>query len=163
MNQTLNRKYDVIDLITCDPIILMHKDNPLAKKQQGKIMFFDLVEQNFLFIDQANIIPMFVTICEEYGITGNIKFINSDWETIRNFIRLNLGVHLYNDVGDRFTGVSDPKLISRNVKHLFPQIVTRVATKNGAILTKSKSSFLRTLETMALTTTLPGVPGSTTA
>ncbi|MDR2077421.1 MAG: LysR family transcriptional regulator [Rickettsiales bacterium] len=149
MNQALSRKYTVTDLITCDPIILMHKDNILAKKQQNKITFFDLAEQNFLFIDQIKIMPMFVQICEEYGITGNIKFINSDWETVRNFVRLDLGVHIYNDVNDRSMELTDPKLISKNVSHLFPQIVTRVAIRSGAIFNKNKTSFLQVLEDIA--------------
>jgi DNA-binding transcriptional LysR family regulator len=146
INQTLSRKYTAINLLVCDPIILMHKDNVLAKKQQSKITFFDLAEQNFLFIDQVKIMPMFVKICEEYGINGNIKFINSDWETARNFVRSNLGVHIYNDINDRSLELIDPLLVSKNVKHLFPRITTKVAFRKGAILDKNKSSFLCVLE-----------------
>jgi hypothetical protein len=124
----------------------MHKDNVLAAKPQDDMTFFDLARQNFIFIDQSKIMPLFTRMCEEYGISGNIKLVNSDWETVRGFIKFNLGVHLYSDICDKSPKFIDQDLVSKNIKHLFPCITTKSITKSGVIFNKNKDLFLRLLK-----------------
>jgi DNA-binding transcriptional LysR family regulator len=146
MSQALGKGYCVLDLISCEPTVIMHRDNALAKKNPKKITFYDLAEQNFLFMDKTKITPLFTKICDEYNITGNIKFVNSDWETVRNFVKLNLGVHLYSDMYNKYATPLDPELVSKSIGHLFPPITTKVITKNGAVFSRNKEFFLKVLK-----------------
>ena len=80
-------KYIHEELLTLRPAIILNKNNSLAKKNGSEITFEDLRKQNMLLVDKDKILSVYAEICEVQDITGNILFENSDWETIRNFLK----------------------------------------------------------------------------
>jgi len=125
-----------------EPIILMNKNNILANKKDKDITFEDLTKQNMIMIDKNNIIRYFVDTCSEYNLKGNIEFVNGDWEMVRNFVKLNLGIHMYSAIYNKFEDFKDDKIITKNIKHLFPAMKLQIVVKKGKIYTKSIKNFL---------------------
>ena len=134
------------EIESLDPTIIMHKDNILASKKDNKITFEDLSKQNMIMIDRDNIIDYFVKTCDTYNVEGNIEFCNGDWEMIRNYIRLNLGIHLYSSIYDKYNDLKDDELIMKNVKHLFPKINLNITTKKGVIFNEHINNFIEIIK-----------------
>lgn len=137
-----NKQYNLTSLFTLKPTIIMHKQNELADKNDKNISLKDLKRQNVLFIDEDKIMPIFIDICKEHNIGGNIKFVNSDWETVRNYLRFNLGIHFYSDIFDLFEEVKEPNLISKDMSHIFPKIKTCAITSHSNIFSNAKLKFM---------------------
>lgn len=134
-------KYDISDLFTLKPTIILHKDNSLAKKNSLKIDFEDLRKQNMLLVDKDKILSVYGTICEKQNITGNILFENSDWETIKNFLKLNLGIQFYSNIHG-ISNILEKNLVVKDISHLFPKIEIKLIKKKGKVLSKNLRSFI---------------------
>lgn len=134
-------KYDTSDLFTLKPTIILHKDNSIANKNDHEITYSDLRKQNVLLIDKDKILSVYGKICEEQNIYGNIMFENSDWETIKNFVRLNLGIQFYSNI-DRILDLSESNLVSKDISHLFPEIRVKLIRKQGKILKDNLRNFI---------------------
>lgn len=128
------------------PIILINKKNSLAFKDSRDITFDDLSKQNMIMLDRDNIISGFVELCDKYGIKGNINIINGDWESVRNLVKLNVGVHLYSEIYNKFEEFTDDDIISKNVEHLFPSIKFQLIIKKGKILNDATRNFIETIK-----------------
>lgn len=121
----------VLELHSC---ILMHKDNPLALKPDHLINFSDLNNQSLIMIDDEKILPYFAKTVKAHNLCPKIEFVNGDWELVRNFVKLNLGVHLYSKLYSIFESFQDKDLALKDVNHLFPSIKVYVVTKAGKFL-----------------------------
>jgi len=120
----------------------MHKENILAKKDDNKITFNELSKQNMIMLDKDNIIDTFIKLCDKYDIKGNINIINGDWESVRNFIKLNLGIHMYSEIYNKFEEFVDHEIISKNVENLFTRIRFQLIIKKGRIFNKNIKTFV---------------------
>ncbi len=134
-------KYKINDLFTLKPTIIVHKDNTIANKDDHKITYRDLKKQNMLLIDKDKILSIYGKICQAHNITGNIAFENSDWETIKNFVRLNLGIQFYSNI-NRIPNLSANDLITKDISHLFPEIKVRLVKKQGKVLSENLRNFI---------------------
>ncbi len=146
VSDTIPPEFSSITLFDFKPIILMHKDNPLAIKDSRNITFNDLSEQNMIMLDKDNIIIGFIDLCNKYCIKGNINIVNGDWESVKNFIKLNIGIHLYSEIYNKFEEFMDKDIVSKNVEHLFPSIKFQLITKKGRILNNIITNFIKTIK-----------------
>ena len=140
--ENVSSEFELIPLSTFKPIILVNKKNRLAIKKDNKITFEDLSRENMIMIDKKAISPFFISVCNEYNITGDIEFVNGNWETVRNFVKLNLGIHLYSEVYNKFEDFKDEELLTKNLEHLFPKMTFQIITKKGVILKKNIKNFI---------------------
>jgi hypothetical protein len=120
----------------------MHKKNVLSKKRDRLITFEDLSKQQMILSDKKQIIPNFVNLCKSFGIKSDIEFENGDWETAKNFVKLNLGICLFSNIYDYFPQFKDKDIVSKNVEHLFPAIPVNLITKTGIIYDKTIQNFI---------------------
>lgn len=128
------------------PNILMHKANILAKKDDKKITYKDLQSQNLLMMDKYNNDNLFLEIIKTYNLNGNIKFINGDLESIKYFLKLNLGIHLYSEIFTKFNEFKNDDIVYKNVEHLFPTVEYKLITKKGKTFNKNIQEFLNIID-----------------
>ncbi len=128
------------------PNIIMHKDNLLSKKEDSKITYQDLQDQNILMMDKYNNDDLFLQIIKNYNLGGNIKFINGDWESIKCFVKMNLGIHFYSEIYKEFNEFVDDDIVCKNIEHLFPNVEYKLITKNGKKFNKNIKEFLKIIE-----------------
>ena len=84
-----------------------------------------------MMTDKDSILPYFQKICKEYKFKSYINFEEADWEMMKNFVKLDLGIHLYSDLYNLFPDLKDPEIVSKNVSHLFPKIKIYSIVKYG--------------------------------
>lgn len=161
INELLNDKLDIVlypiehELSGCktkllydlEPMILVNKNNRLANIRDKEISYKDLAIENLMMTDKAMLLPYFQKICEQFKFKTTIKFEDGDWEIMRNFVKMNLGVHLYSDLYNMFNEFKDPDIISKNVSHLFPNIRIHSIVKDGKIQNKITNDFLDMITT----------------
>ena len=131
-----------ITLFDFKPVIMLNRNNPLAIKDSNKITFEDLAKQNMIMLDRDNIIDDFVKLCKQNKIDANINILNGDWESVKNFIKLNVGIHLYSEIYEKFEEFKDSDIITKNLEHLFPQIKFQLMYKNGILFNKNVQNFV---------------------
>ncbi len=134
------------DLYDFKPNIIMHKNNPLAIKKDKDITYDDLKKQNILMMDKYDYMDLFLQIIKNYNLDGNIKFVNGDWESIKCFVKLNLGIHFYSEIYTKFNKFKDEDIICKNVDHLFPNSQYKLIIKNGRIFNSYIEDFLKIIE-----------------
>lgn len=137
---------DATLLYDLDPMLLVNKNNPLVNKRDKEITFDDLAKENLMMIDEEKILPYFKNVCKEFKLDSFIKFKETDWEMIRNYVKLNLGVHLYSDLYNIFPMFKDPDILTKNVSHLFPNIKINAITKAGKIQNDNIKNFLKMIK-----------------
>ena len=98
-----------------------------------------------MLIDDNKILPFFKQTCEQYNIKSNIKFVNTDWEMIRSFVKMDLGIHLYTELYNKFDIFKNPDIVSKNVSHLFPNVKINVITKKNKLFSIYVNNFLNML------------------
>ena len=143
VSDNIPSKFKSITLFEFKPVLLMHKDNSL-NMVRGKITFKDLEKQNMIMLDKDSIVSIFIQLCRKRNISGNINIDNCDWETAKSFVKLNLGVHLYNEIYNVFD--DDKDLVARNVDYLFPGVKFQLIYKNGKIFNKFVEHFINIIK-----------------
>jgi len=142
----LSSQFKATNLYNFKTNIIMHKDNPLALKRDQDITYDDLKEQNILIMDKYDYMDLFSQIIRAYNLNGNIKFINGDWESIKCFVKLNLGIHFYSEIYAKFDRFKDEDIICKNIEHLFPDSQYKLITKTGRIFNDNIKNFLQIIE-----------------
>lgn len=133
-------------LYDLDPMILVNKNNKLALKRDKEISYEDLSKQNLMMMERNKILPEFSEFCKKHNIHSDLEFENISWESIRNFVKLDLGVHLYSDLYNIFPDLRDSDVVSKNVSHIFPAIKMYLITKSGKVQNKKTEEFTEMVE-----------------
>lgn len=133
-------------LYDLDSMLLVNKNNPLSNKRDREIEYKDLMEQDFLMIDADRILPYYQKINKDFKFSSFIKFEQTDWEMIRGYVKMNLGVHLYSDLYNLFPELKDPDIVSKNTSHLFPSIKIHSIVKEGKIQIGNVNKFLEMIK-----------------
>ncbi|MEN9782316.1 MAG: hypothetical protein RL208_466 [Pseudomonadota bacterium] len=103
--------------------LIVHKDNPLSKKQ-GLITIDDLEYQNILVTDE-NIAKELMKLRYKKPL---IEFINTDWQIIKSFVRINMGITFYTDAEVEYDLRND--LVNIDASHLFDPVEYRICALN---------------------------------
>lgn len=143
-------KYTVDNLFEFNPVIVLHKNNSLAKKDSDQITIDDLRKQNVLLIDKGKMLSNYTNMFEYQNITGNLIFENSDWETLKNFVRLNLGIQFYSSIQEVLKNHVEIDLVTKDVSHLFPKMEAKLIRKKGFILNQYVDKFLKIINEISM-------------
>lgn len=134
--------FDSKIIATFKSTILMNIKNELSTKDSKDITFEDLSKQNVIMLNKHEILNYFNSVYKTYNITGNIEFVKMDWEVVKNFVKLNLGIHPYSGIYDVFENFKDKELITKDVSHLFPSVSLKIITKHGKIFSTNVKKFI---------------------
>ncbi|MCE3254510.1 MAG: LysR family transcriptional regulator [Rickettsiaceae bacterium] len=128
---------------TYDPILIMHKNHPLAKKKNLKLQ--DISKYNIVRIDKKLIsLPLFEESFKEFGFKTNIDFENGNWEMVKNFVKARIGLGFISEI---YLNKGDKDLVTRKLNPYFPAMEYKLAIKRGRHLNKLSEEFIKILET----------------
>ncbi len=127
-----------------DPVLIMNKDHPLAKKSEVKLQ--DISKHNIVRIDSNLItLPLFEEACKEFGFKNNIEFENGNWEMVKSFVKEGIGLGI---ISDLYITKDDGDLLCRKLNKYFPTMEYKLVVKNGKYLTKEVQGFINVLSKM---------------
>ncbi len=116
-----------IEVISYDPVLIMNKKHPLAKKSIKSLK--DLKDFDLIRIDRNLItLPLFEEAIRTHGIKGSIEFENGNWEMLKNFVKENNCVAIVSTV---CLDKTDSNLAVKNLEKFFPKMSYSVAVKSG--------------------------------
>lgn len=119
-----------IETVSYDPILIMNKKHPLAKKTIKSLK--DLKDFDLIRIDKNLItLPLFEEAVRTHGIKGSIEFENGDWEMLKNFVKKNNFVAIVSAI---CLNKSDSDLVVKNLARFFPKMSYSISVKGGGIL-----------------------------
>jgi DNA-binding transcriptional LysR family regulator len=121
-----------------DPVLIMHKDHPLAKKTEVKLQ--DIGKHNIVRIDPSLItLPLFEEACKKFDFQTNIDFENGSWEMIKNFVREGIGLGF---ISKLYLTKNDDDLVYKKLDKYFPKAEYSLIAKNGKHLSKEAQEFI---------------------
>ncbi len=125
-----------------NPILVMHKDHPLAKKR-GEIVLEDISKYNTIRVERKLItLPLFEKMFEELKFKTNINFENGDCDIVKNFVKAEIGLGFISELCvDR----SDKDLVYKKINKYFPVTEYRLIMKNGKKPSALAESFIKIL------------------
>ena len=124
-----------------DPILIMHKNHPLAQKKDIKLQ--DISKYNVVRIDKRLIsLPLFEKMFEELKFKTNIDFENGSWEMVKNFVRAGIGLGF---VSELYFTKDDEDLVAKKLNNYFPRMEYKLVVKNGKHLSDIAQKFIAIL------------------
>ncbi len=127
-----------IEVCSYDPILIMNKRHPLAKKAIKSLK--DLKKFDLIRIDRNLItLPLFEEAVRTHGISGSVEFENGNWEMLKHFVKENNFVAI---VSTMCLNKNDEDLVVKNLAKFFPKMSYNVAVKNGQPLKPIVQSLL---------------------
>ena len=124
-----------------DPILIMHKNHPLAQKKDIKLQ--DISKYNVVRIDKRLIsLPLFEKMFEELKFKTNIDFENGSWEMVKNFVRAGIGLGFASEL---YFTKDDEDLVAKKLNNYFPRMEYKLVVKNGKHLSDIAQKFIAIL------------------
>jgi len=117
------------EIIAYDPVLIINKRHPLAKKSIGSLS--DLAEFDLIRIDQNLItLPLFEEAVRTHKIKGSVEFENGNWEMLKHFVKENNFVAI---VSSMCLNKNDADLVVKNLSKFFPKMSYSISVKSGEI------------------------------
>lgn len=127
-----------IETVSYDPILIMNKKHPLAKKVIKSLK--DLKDFDLIRIDQNLItLPLFEEAVRSHGLSGSVEFENGNWEILKHFVKKNNFVAIVSTV---CLDKNDDDLAIKNLAKFFPKMGYSIMHKNGELLKPIVKNFI---------------------
>lgn len=131
-------EFEFIPVVDYQPILLLHKDHPLASVKDIKLE--DVSGAELLRIDPHLItLPMFEDIIRYYKLKSSIAFENADWEVLKQFVKAGIGVAIISNIILQEEDV----LIGKSLGRYFPKMTYGLVVKKGKYLQSSVNDFIK--------------------
>ncbi len=125
-----------------NPVLVMHKDHPLAKKR-GEIALEDISKYNIMRVEKRLItLPLFEKIFEELKFKTNINFENGNCDMINSLVKAEVGLGL---ISELCVDKGDKDLVYKKINKYFPVTEYRLIMKNGKKPSILVESFMKIL------------------
>ncbi|MES2677471.1 MAG: LysR family transcriptional regulator [Pseudomonadota bacterium] len=140
-NQIPN-ELDFIPIAKYSPILLAHKDHPLATKKD--LVLSDVKEYKLLRLDpQFVTVPNFDIVAEQHGIKTSIEFEMANYEILKKFVKADVGVAVVS--GICLENEPDKDFIGRDLSEYFPSLTYGMMVKKGKIHHPLMREFMQIL------------------
>jgi LysR family cys regulon transcriptional activator len=134
-----------IETVSYDPILIMNKKHPLAKKVIKSLK--DLKDFDLIRIDQNLItLPLFEEAVKSHGLSGSIEFENGNWEMLKHFVKKNNFVAIVSAI---CLDKNDDDLVIKNLAKFFPKMSYSIMHKNGELLKPIVKNFIAAINEAA--------------
>jgi len=146
-DEGIKDEFEFTSIVKYNPIVLMSKDNPLSNKEE--ITLADISKENLLRIDPDLItLPGFEVLLKSHKIRSSIEFINSDWEILRKYVKVDLGVAMISSI--ILEGEYNNDYVQKDITNYFPTLDYGIYIKKGKILHGSVRTIVKSLQTNKL-------------
>jgi LysR family cys regulon transcriptional activator len=144
-NAPFDPELQSIDTVAYDPVLIMNKKHPLAKKAIKSLK--DLKDFNLIRIDQNLItLPLFEEAVKNYELGGAVEFENGNWEMLKHFVKKNDFVAI---VSELCLDKGDDDLIVKNLADFFPKMSYSILHKKGELLKPIVDNFIEAINVVA--------------
>lgn len=127
-----------IEIISYDPVLIINKHHPLAKKPINSLK--DLKNFDLIRIDSKLItLPFFEEVVKVNKIEGSIEFENGNWEMLKHFVKANEVAAVVSQI---CLDKNDNDLVVKNLGNFFPNMVYTAAVKKGSTLKPASEALL---------------------
>jgi len=136
------KELDFIPVAKYAPILLTHKDHPLATKEN--LVLSDIKEYKLLRLDpQFVTVPNFDVIAEQHGLKTSIEFEMANYEILKKFVKADVGVAVVS--GICMENEPDKDLVGRDLLKYFPSLTYGMMVKKGKIHHPLMQEFMQIL------------------
>jgi len=138
---------EFLPIVRHQPILLIRKDHPLAKKKD--LTLFDIAKYELVRIDPKFItLPTFEDIIRLYGFKVTIDLEVADWEILKQFVKAGIGVAMVSSI--ILEDAQDLELTTRDLTRYFPEMIYGILFKKGKNFGNSTKEFVKILKTEKL-------------
>lgn len=124
-----------------DPVLITATSHPLSKL--NKIGLDDIATYNTIRLNKESIsLPLFESVYKEFNFFTNIEFEDADWEIVKNYVRMGIGVGFVSEI---CVNKKDKTLFNYNLRDYFPAMDYNVLLKNGKIQDKVVLDLVKTI------------------
>jgi len=136
------KELDFIPVAKYAPILLTHKDHPLATKEN--LVLSDIKKYKLLRLDpQFVTVPNFDVIAEQHGLKTSIEFEMANYEILKKFVKADVGVAVVS--GICMENEPDKDLVGRDLLKYFPSLTYGMMVKKGKIHHPLMQEFMQIL------------------
>jgi len=119
-----------IPIAKYSPILLTHKDHPLATKKD--LILSDIKEYKLLRLDpQFVTVSNFDSVVQEHGLKTSIEFEMANYEILKKFVKAEVGIAIVS--GICLENEADKDLVSRDLSRYFPSLTYGMMVKKEKI------------------------------
>ncbi|MFC1659776.1 LysR family transcriptional regulator [Pseudomonadota bacterium] len=112
-------KFYFREIMSYEPVLILYKDHPLAKKKSKRITFEDMAKSNFIHLGTNITIPMFKEVAVNYNIKSNITLINGTWEIVKGLTKARVGI---SGIASLYVEKDDASIVYKNISHILPKL-----------------------------------------
>jgi DNA-binding transcriptional LysR family regulator len=147
MPDQIPSELDFIPIVKYSPILLTHKDHPLANKKD--LVLSDIKPYKLLRLDpQFVTVPNFDAVASQHGLETTIEFEMANYEIIKKFVKADVGVAIVS--GICLENEADKDLVGRDLSQYFPVLTYGMMIKKNTIITGLKKEFIEMMQTEKL-------------
>lgn len=133
---------DFIPLADYDPILIVHKDHPLAKKTD--LSLEQISEYDLIRIDPHLItLPVFEELANTHKLGSNIRFENGDWEILKKLVKAKSGVAL---ISSLCLGSEETDIVGISMRRYFPSVTYGICLKKGVLHSEPAEKMLKIIK-----------------
>lgn len=134
-------EFEFVPLVDYQPILLLRDDHPLAGVEE--VTLEQVSDYELVRIDPHLItLPMFEEIIRYYRLQSSIEFENADWEVLKQFVKVGVGVAIVSNI---VLQESDTDLVGKPLERYFPKMTYGAIVKKGRFLAQSAQDFINML------------------
>ena len=134
---------EFIPVAKYSPILLTHKNHPLATKKN--LVLSDIKEYKLLRLDpQFVTVPNFDAVAQQYGLKTKIEFEMANYEILKKFVKADVGVAIVS--GICLENEADKDLVGRDLSKYFPSLTYGMMMKKDKIRHALLKEFIQTLQ-----------------
>ncbi len=137
-NLSQDPEIEYIESFSYDPILIMNKNHPLARKKIQSLK--DLKDFDLIRIDKGLItLPLFEEAVKNHHLKGSVEFENGNWEMLKHFVKENDFVAIISTI---CLDKNDSDLVVKDLSNFFPKMGYNMAIKKGNLLKTSIKDFI---------------------
>jgi DNA-binding transcriptional LysR family regulator len=122
-------EFKKIEVASYDPVLIMNKKHPLAKKNITNLS--DLKNFDLIRIDRNLVtLPLFEEAINNHKIKSSIEFENGNWDMLKNFVKENNFIAVISKV---CIDKKDSELVVKNLVKFFPKMNYAIHIKCGQL------------------------------
>ena len=141
-NMTNEAEIKQVEMISYDPILIVNKNHPLAKKKIKNLS--DLKNFDLIRIDPSLItLPLFEEAVRTYDLKGSVEFENGTWEMLKRLVKENNFAAIVSTI---CVEKNDSDLVQKNLIKFFPSMAYSIATRSGEISNPLIQYFIKAVQ-----------------
>lgn len=144
--EAIPSEFESVGNFEYDLVLILNKNNPLAKKPYLSITKNDIINNNFIYHLNKNIIAnnswiKFVNRCR---VKSNITIESGTWEMVKELVRADIGVGIVSKV---YIDTNDKDIVTKPLAHLFVDFRFNIVVRKNGYLNELSQEFIKLINT----------------